>query len=88
MATEDARRHALVPFEGDTEVRDLRIADAGGNLFDRQASVEQQGARHLVPLRQHEGANASAKHRLEVALQSEGVGADEVSELVDSRRVL
>src|SRR5262245_64192233 len=65
-ATEDARRHALMAFEGDTEVRDVRIADAGGNLFDRQASVEQKGARRLMPLRQHEGANASAEHRLEI----------------------
>src|SRR5262247_4674167 len=87
-ATEDARRHALMAFEGDTEVRDVRIADAGGNLFDRLASVEQKGARRLMPLRQHEGANASAEHRLEIALQPEGVGADDVSELVDGRRVL
>src|SRR5262249_32470688 len=88
MATEDARRLALMPFEGDTEVRDVRIADAGANLFDRQASVEQEGARYLVPLRQHEGANAPAEHRLEVTLQSKGVGADNMSELVDSRRGL
>src|SRR5262249_54803789 len=52
VATEDTRRHALMPFEGDTEVRDVRIADTGGNLFDRQASVEQKGARYLVALRQ------------------------------------
>src|SRR5262249_58694483 len=83
MATQDARRHALIPFEGDTEVRDVRVADAGGNLFDRQASVEQKVARYLVPLRQHEGANAPAEHRFEVTFQSEGVGADNVSEIVD-----
>jgi hypothetical protein len=41
-----------MPFEGDAEVRDVRIADTAGNLFDRQASVEQKGARYLVPLRQ------------------------------------
>src|SRR5262245_14176611 len=88
VATEDTRRHALMPFEGDTEVREVRIADAGGNLFDRQASVEQKGARHLVELRQHEGANAYAEHRLEIARQPEGVVADDLSELVDGRRVL
>src|SRR5262245_65973452 len=86
--TEDARRHAMMPFEGDAEVRDVRIADAVGNLLDRQASVEQKGSRHLVPLRQHEGANASAEQRLEIALQPESVGADYMSELVDGRRVL
>src|SRR5262245_38625942 len=48
VATEDTRRHALMPFEGDTEVRDVRIADTGGNLFDRQASVEQKGARYQI----------------------------------------
>jgi hypothetical protein len=87
-ATEDTRRHALMPFEGNTEVRDVRIADASGKLFDRQASVEQKGARYLVPSRQHEGANALAEHRIEITLQPERVGAENVSELVDSRRVL
>src|SRR5262249_37330592 len=52
VATGGTRRHALMPFGGDTEVRDVRIADTAGNLFDRQASVEQKGARYLVPLRQ------------------------------------
>src|SRR5262245_33716464 len=88
VATEDTRRHALMAFEGDTEMRDVRIADTGGNLFDRQARVEQEGARYLVPLRQQEGANAFSEYGLEVTLQSERIGADTVSEVVDRRRVL
>src|SRR5262245_5598825 len=37
-----------------------------------QASIEQKVARCLVPLRQHERANAPAEHRFEVTFHSEG----------------